>query len=68
MEEDIWRQRAKALWETQGDRGTHYFHTVASSKRRSNTIQHIEFQGAQYLDQKTKAQAFFQHYKELMGT
>lgn len=38
MEEDVWKQRAKARWELHGDRNTKFFHMVASSKKRSSSI------------------------------
>lgn len=68
LEEDIWRQRARTKWELQGDRGTKYFHAIASGVKRSNTIAKIEHQGMLYSDQATKAKTFFNFFKELMGT
>lgn len=38
LEEDIWRQRARTKWELHGDRGTKYFHAVASKSKRCNAI------------------------------
>lgn len=67
LEEDIWKQRAKLRWELKGDKNTRYFHTVASTSKRKNTIMHIEWNGQQFSDQRAKADAFFQFYKELMG-
>lgn len=67
LEEDIWRQRAKLRWELQGDKNTRYFHALASSSKRNNTVMQIEWNGQQYSDQRAKAEAFFQFYKELMG-
>lgn len=68
LEEQIWKQRAKIKWELQGDKNTKYFHAIATNKKRRNTIAQIDFQGTQHSDHRTKAQVFFQFYKDLMGT
>ncbi|XP_078150204.1 uncharacterized protein LOC144545511 [Carex rostrata] len=68
LEEDIWKQRAKTRWELHGDKGTKYFHALASGKKRRNTIPHIEHNGEQFLDQQTKSQVFFSFYKDLIGS
>lgn len=67
LEEDIWRQRAHTKWELQGDRGTRFFHTMASVAKKANTIVQIEHQGITCSDQRTKAQTFFQFYVNLIG-
>lgn len=68
LEEDIWKQRAKIKWKIYGDKNTSYFHTLASSSKRTNTITQIEWNGAVYSDQQAKAQAFFMFYKDLVGS
>jgi len=40
-EETAWRQRSRAVWHRQGDRNTNFFHKVANSHRRVNTIDKI---------------------------
>ncbi|OMO64639.1 reverse transcriptase [Corchorus capsularis] len=42
QEEVMWRQRSKALWFSQGDRNTRYFHSIASDRRKRNLILGIE--------------------------
>ncbi|KAK9931693.1 hypothetical protein M0R45_018961 [Rubus argutus] len=38
QESDYWKQRAKVLWLTDGDRNTKYFHRKASNRRAKNMI------------------------------
>ena len=68
LEEDVWRQRARTKWELQGDKGTRFFHIIASASKKSNTIIEIEHQGSTCTSQQDKAHAFFQFYTELIGT
>ena len=67
LEEDIWRQRAKIKWETEGDRNTKFFHTLATSAKRSNNIHTIEYDGQEHRTQGMKAQVFWNFYVNLMG-
>ncbi|XP_078149500.1 uncharacterized protein LOC144544826 [Carex rostrata] len=68
LEEDLWCQRARINWELQGDRGTRYFHAVASGRRRVNCISQIQQNSITYSDHNTKAKVFFEFFKDLMGT
>ena len=44
--EDLkWRQRAKEIWLSQGDKNSKYFHTCASQRRRANNIVAITDEG-----------------------
>lgn len=58
LEEDIWRQRAKVKWEINGDRNTRYFHSLATSSKRTNMIQVIEHEGQMCRTQAMKAHIF----------
>ncbi|XP_020693467.1 uncharacterized protein LOC110107530, partial [Dendrobium catenatum] len=40
-----WQQRAKVRWLEEGDANTHYFHSVASSRRRGNRIREMTDEG-----------------------
>jgi hypothetical protein len=38
MEEVSWRQKFRVLWLREGDKCTRFFHTIANSNRRKNSI------------------------------
>lgn len=46
----MWRQRARKKWELEGDKGTRYFHALASIAKNQNSVAEIEYQGATYSD------------------
>ncbi|XP_078173385.1 uncharacterized protein LOC144567186 [Carex rostrata] len=68
LEDDIWKQRAKIKWESEGDRGSKFFHMVASAAKKTNTIHEIEYQGVMCKQEKEKADAIFHFFVQLMGS
>lgn len=68
LEETIWWQRARVKWELPGDRGTSYFHSIASNSKRRNTIQQVQRDNGTYSDHATKAKVFYDFFINLMGT
>ena len=53
MEEVSWRQKSRELWLKKGDRNTGFFHRMANSHRRSNSLLNISINGRR-LAQDTK--------------
>ena len=45
LEEISWRQKSRVTWLREGDKNTKYFHSVANSHRRNNSIRQIDIDG-----------------------
>ena len=45
MEETSWRQKSREIWLKEGDRNTGFFHRMANSHKKSNTIEMIRIGG-----------------------
>ncbi|KAK3199335.1 hypothetical protein Dsin_022750 [Dipteronia sinensis] len=71
-EEVQWRQKSHLKWLLEGDRNTHFFHCVASSRRRMNFIGDIIFDGVQLSDplevRKGVLNHFRNQYRKGLGT
>ncbi|KAK3206960.1 hypothetical protein Dsin_021006 [Dipteronia sinensis] len=44
-DEQMWRQKSRVKWLKEGDKNTKFFHCMANSRRRSNFIGDIMFEG-----------------------
>ncbi|GMJ01570.1 hypothetical protein HRI_003826200 [Hibiscus trionum] len=61
-EERIWLQKARIKWFNFGDRNTHFFHAVASNRRRINMIPEINMGGNKITDPSRMRECIFQHF------
>lgn len=48
--EIFWRQRSKQLWLQAGDKNSHFFHSSASARRRSNQIYRLKAEDGEWRD------------------
>jgi hypothetical protein len=65
QEEVSWRQKSRALWLKEGDQNTRYFHRVANSHRRNNTVAAMLVDGNKTEDPAAITGHIVQFYKKL---
>ncbi|XP_050280616.1 uncharacterized protein LOC126721610 [Quercus robur] len=65
LEEISWRQKWKALYLKQGDNNTRFFHRLANSHRRTNTMRGVEVEGILYEDESAIQDQVVGFYKAL---
>jgi hypothetical protein len=64
-EEVSWRQKSRALWLKEGNRNTRYFHKVANSHRRNNTVAGMMVDGNRTEDPAVITNHILHFYKTL---
>jgi hypothetical protein len=67
QEEISWRQKSRALWLKKGDKCTKFFHRVANSNRRSNSIESLSVNGSISSDQQVIKDHVALFYKSLFA-
>lgn len=65
FEEIAWRQRSRVLWLKHGDRNTKYFHKMANSHRRFNSIDTLESNGEVICDSNGIKEEILPFYKKV---
>ena len=51
LEEVSWRQKSRELWLKEGDKNTSFFHRMANSHRRRNSIKKVRVNGNWFEDE-----------------
>jgi hypothetical protein len=67
QEEISWRQESRVLWLKEGDRCTKFFHRVANSNRRSNSIESLLVNGSTSSDQQVIRDHVVHFYESLFA-
>ena len=65
LEEITWRQKSQVTWLREGDKNTRFFHRVANSNRRFNSIDRLSIDGIQTTDQAAIGEGLVQFYSTL---
>uniref|UniRef100_A0A2N9G614 Uncharacterized protein n=1 Tax=Fagus sylvatica TaxID=28930 RepID=A0A2N9G614_FAGSY len=65
LEEICWRQKSRVKWLKEGDKNTKYFHTVANSHRRRNSIRQLSINGVLSTDQEAIKAEISGFYRQL---
>jgi hypothetical protein len=68
MLQTIIRQRSRITNIAEGDANTRYFHLQACHINRKSHIDKVNFGGAVLIQEEKKAEAFFRHLDDLLGT
>ena len=64
-EEISWRQKSRALWLKEGDKNSNFFHRLANSNRRTNSISQLSINGELTSGQDTICDHIAQFYEHL---
>lgn len=64
-EEIAWRQRSRVQWLNFGDRKTKYFHRIATTHKRLNSIEKLEVEGAEVTDSEEIKKEIVSFYQKL---
>ena len=65
LEEISWRQKSRALWLQEGDKNTKFFHRLANSNRRYNSISSLSINGVLSTDLDAISQCITNFYSHL---
>ena len=67
LEEISWRQKSRSLWLREGDKNTRFFHRIANSHRRYNTIERIAVNGEVFTNPAKVNQKIVEFYQNLFS-
>eukprot|EP00253_Pinus_taeda_P027574 PITA_27574 len=64
-EEELWRQKSRALWLQAADKNTSFFHKQAEARKQFKTVKEIHHQNAVVKDFEDIKRAAHSHFKDL---
>lgn len=66
MQERYWCQRARVNWATLGDQNTKFFHAMAVTRKRRNTVRALQGDNGEWIsDDKEIRLTFINHFKKI---
>ena len=65
LDEISWRQKSRALWLREGDKNTKFFHRLANSNRRYNSISSLSINGVMSTDPDAISESIINFYSHL---
>ena len=68
LQRTIVRQRSRITYLAEGDANTKFFHLQACHRSRKNYIESVRVGDARLVREEEKAEAFFKHFDDLLGT
>lgn len=68
LQRSIIRQRSHITYLAEGDANTKFFHLQACHKSRKNYIESVRVGDAHIVRREEKAEAFFKHFDDILGT
>ena len=66
LEETSWRQKSREIWLKEGDRNTRFFHRMAHSHRRRNTILQLNIKGELVREEEALRQGIANAFESLL--
>ena len=67
MEETSWRQKSREIWLKEGDKNTGFFHKMANSHKRRNTINRILIGGVGLIGEREVRTGIVNAFKGLLS-
>ena len=66
MEEVCWRQKSRVLWLEEGDKCIKFFHAIANSNHRNNSIESLMIEGNLSNNQPEINMHIFMFYQKIL--
>ena len=62
-DERLWMQKSRVKWLQEGDKNTKFFHLMASTRRRMNSIENVSIDGMVYEKPEDISEAIASHFE-----